>query len=261
MIDEIELYGFQIIVAGSCKNFLDIYQTPEGVMPWVREGHNPRMICSFADGTKQGLEMASLANGTGLKPDIRGMHGIRTTKDTLVKDFLGAIEQEGIVDYAMGINKIDEAAGVFVVAKRENSYVGADLDYLKKGKGPYYLFFRVHHLCYFEAAKSVAEAVLFNVPTLAHKRRMADVFTVAKKNLKKGEQLDGIGGFTAYGVIDNVETVQKGNLLPVGLSAFAVLVKDVKKDETITYDMVDFPEDNMTLQLRKEEYRILKECL
>ncbi len=253
MIDEVRLYGCEIVVAGSCKNFLDIHQTPEGVKPWVRPGHNPRMISAFADGTKQSLELGVLANATGLVPDVRGMHGPTTTKPTLVEDYLKIIKQQGIVDFAMGITGIDQAAGVFVVGKREDELVAADLDYLKKGKGPYYLFFKDHHLCYFSAAKTVAEAVLFKIPTLPHKRKMADVLTMAKKDLKAGETLDGIGGFSVYGLIDKVEVVRKEDLLPVGLTAYAVLTKDAKKDSPITYDMGDFPRENMAIALRKKE--------
>ena len=253
MIDEIKLYGCKIVVAGNCKNFLDVHQTPKGVMPWVRPGHNPRMISAFADGTKQGLELAVLANGIGLVPDKRGMHGPTTTKTTLVGDYLKIIHQEGIVDYAMGIRGIDQGAGVFVIAKREGRFVAEDLDYLKKGKGPYYLFFQDHHLCYFSSAKTVAEAVLFQTPTLPHRKKIADVLSVAKKDMNSGERLDGRGGFSIYGLIDRVEVVRRENLVPVGLTGYAILRKRVTKDTPITYDMVDFPEDNIALQLRRKE--------
>lgn len=256
MIDEIKLYGFEIVVAGSCKGFLDVHQTPEGVKPWVRPGHNPRMITAFSDGTKQALEMTSLANGTGLIPDVRGMHGSTTTKKTLVQDFLKIIKQEGIVDYAMGIKDIDEAAGVFVVGKREDKFVSADFDYLKKGKGPYYLFFRGHHLCYFETAKSIAEAAIFKTATLPHKKRVADVLTVAKKDLKVGEKLDGIGGFTVYGLIDKAEVVKKENLLPVGLSEYSIVKENIDKDTVITYDKADFPREKLAIKLRREEEKV-----
>jgi predicted homoserine dehydrogenase-like protein len=259
MLDEVELYGFKVIVAGSCKGFMDPYQTPDGVLPWVRKGHNAHMVSAFADGTKQGLEMAVLANGTGLVPDICGMHGPTTTKETLVEDFLKVIKQEGIVDYVMGIESINAAAGVFVVAKREDKYVAEDLDYLKKGKGPYYLFFRDHHLCYYETAKSIAEAALFKISTLPHKKKMADVFAVAKKDLKKGEHLDGIGGFTVYGLIDRAEIIREKNLVPVGLTQYAVLKTPVTIDTPITYDMVEFPEDNVPLRLREKENLLVKQ--
>ncbi|MCK5655731.1 MAG: hypothetical protein KAI03_05535 [Candidatus Aureabacteria bacterium] len=257
MIDEVKLYGFDIVIAGSSKNFIDVYQNPEGVLPWVRSGHNPRMISSFADGTKQGLEMAVLANGTELVPDKRGMHGPTTTKVDLVEDFLKIIKQEGVVDYAMGIKGINQAAGVFVVGKRKDKFVTEDLDYLKKGKGPYYLFFKDHHLCYFAAAKSVVEAALFNIATLPHKRKVADVLAAAKKNIGAGVRLDGIGGFTVYGLIDRAETIRKENLVPVGLTEFAILKKNVTRDAPIAYDMVEFPKDNVALQLRKKEMQIV----
>jgi len=262
MIDEIKLYGFEIIVAGSCKGFVDVYQTPAGVLPWVRPGHNPRMISAFADGTKQSLEMSVLANGMDLTPDVRGMHGPTTTKTALIEDFLKIIKREGIVDYVMGITGVDQGAGVFVVAKRDDEFVAKDMDYLKKGKGPYYLFFRDHHFCYYEAAKSVVEAVLFKVPTLLHEKKTSDVLAIAKKDLKTGERLDGIGGFTVYGVIDKVEAVHNSNLLPVGLSSYAVTEKNIEQDAPITYDLIDFPEDNIAIQLRKTEEKIIaEECV
>ena len=251
LMNEVESMGFQTVVAGSCKGFIDVHKNPEDIMPWVKAGHNPRMVASFTDGTKQSLELAALANGTGLIPDKRGMHGPRVTKQTLVNDFMNILSCEGVGDYVMGIDGIDQGAGVFVVAKREGD-VAADLEYLKKGKGPYYLFFRDHHLCYFEAPRTIVEAVLLKVPVLAPGEWTSDVLSVAKKNLKKGEQLDGIGGYTVYGLIDRSEIVQKEKLLPVGLTEYAVVARDLAQDTPITYDIVDFPEDNLVLQLRRE---------
>ncbi|NQU73741.1 MAG: hypothetical protein HQ547_03410, partial [Candidatus Omnitrophica bacterium] len=253
MIDEVQLYGFEITVAGNCKTFIDMHQNPEGVMPWVRPGHNPRMITAFADGTKQGMELAVLGNGIGLTTDLRGMHGIKTTKKTIVDDFLAVIRQEGIVDYAMGFTTPDDAGGVFVIGKRKEEYVADDLDYLKKGKGPYYLFFRDYHLCYFESAKSISEAVIFGISGLAHKQKLNDVFALAKKELKAGDRLDGIGGFTAYGIIDKAETVKREGLVPMGLTEGIIVKRDLKIDTPITFDDVDFDKDKLVIKLRKKE--------
>ena len=38
---------------------------------------NPKMLCSFVDGSKAMIEMAALANTTGLEVSKRGMHGPR----------------------------------------------------------------------------------------------------------------------------------------------------------------------------------------
>jgi predicted homoserine dehydrogenase-like protein len=153
----------------------------------------------------------------------------------------------------LGINGINQGAGVFVVSKREGDDVLRDMDYLKKGKGPYYLFFRDHHLCYFEAPKSIVDVALFNIPTIAQNEKVADSFAVAKRDLKAGRKLDGIGGYTIYGLIDRAEIVKEQNLLPIGLAEYAVLTCNVEKDMPITYDMIDFPEDNLVVKLRKEQ--------
>ena len=158
----------------------------------------------------------------------------------------------------MGIN-INLGMTVFVIGKREGDFVSEALEYYRMGKGPYYLFFRDHHLCHFEAPKSIADAVLFNIPTIAPKAKVADVFAVAKKDLKKGEKLDGIGGYTVYGLIDRAEVVKEENLLPLGLAEYAVLKKDVAMDTPISCDMIDFPEDNLVLRLRREEREITSE--
>ena len=258
MIDEVKLLGFDIVVAGNGKGFLDYHTVPEDIMKWVKKGQNPKKTTSFTDGTKQSLELAVLANATGLVPDKRGMHGPKVTKETLTDEFLKIISREGIVDYVMGIN-INLGMTVFVIGKREGDFVSEALEYYRMGKGPYYLFFRDHHLCHFEAPKSIADAVLFNIPTIAPKAKVADVFAVAKKDLKKGEKLDGIGGYTVYGLIDRAEVVKEENLLPLGLAEYAVLKKDVAMDTPISCDMIDFPEDNLVLRLRREEREITSE--
>jgi len=256
MVEYVKLMGFEIIVAGNCKGFMDFHKTPKDILPWVRPGHNPKMVTAFTDGTKQSTELTVLANATELAPDIRGMHGPNTTKDTLVEDFQKVISREGIVDYVLGIDGVNQGGGVFIVGKREGNRVEADMEYLKKGKGPYYLFFKEEHMCYFVSTTTIAEAALLNVPTLAPVNHVADVITVAKRDLKKGEKLDGMGGYTAYGIIDKAEVARKENLLPMGLAENCFLTCDVAKDTPLSYDMVDFEEDNAALALRREQDRL-----
>ena len=40
---------------------------------------NPKMLASFVDGTKTMVEMAAVANATGMTPDKPGMHGPEET--------------------------------------------------------------------------------------------------------------------------------------------------------------------------------------
>lgn len=252
VIHEAKSFGMEIIVAGNCKGFLDVHKTPEDIMPWVRPGQNPKMITAFTDGTKQAMELATVANAFGLKPDKRGMHGPKTSKSSLVQDFLKIITQKGVVDYTLGIDGVDQGGGIFVIGKREGDRISEDMAYLKKGEGPYYLFFRDHHLCYFEAPRSISDVVLLGVPTMAPIGRSADVFAVAKRDLKAGERLDGIGGYTVYGLIDAAETVRAQNLFPVGLAEQAVVNTDIPQDVPLTWKMIDLAEDNVVLQLMRQ---------
>ncbi|MBN1870922.1 MAG: dTDP-4-dehydrorhamnose reductase [Candidatus Omnitrophica bacterium] len=249
LITEVKSFGFSIEAAGNCKGFLDVHKTPDDIMPWVKPGQNPRMITAFTDGTKQGMELAVVANAFGLRPDVRGMHGLRTTKADLVRDFVKAISGSGIVDYCLGIDGIDQGGGVFVIGKKEGKRVQVDMNYLKKGDGPYYLFFRDHHLCYIEAPRSIIDVVVHNRPTIAPLGHYADVFAAAKRDLKAGEKPDGIGGYSVYGVIDSAKTVEDENLLPMGLTEYCRLKKNVSRDEPLTYAAVEFVEENVVVQL------------
>ena len=56
---------------------------------------------------------------------------------------------------------------------------------------------------------------------------------------KAGEQLDGIGGFCSYGLVDNASTARGMGALPIGLSEGCVLRRDVSKDDVICFDDVD----------------------
>ena len=86
---------------------------------------------------------------------------------------------------------------------------------------------------------------------------VSEVITIAKKDLKAGENLDGIGGYTVYGSVEVYETAKEMNALPVGLiTKKTKLVKDVKKGEVITYDMVELDESSFILQLRRVQDKL-----
>jgi predicted homoserine dehydrogenase-like protein len=257
MIGEVKLMGFEIAVAGNGKGFLDYHATPEDIMPFVTEGNNAKVITSATDGSKQSFELAVLANGFGLDVDRRGMHGVKTTKEAMVKDIIDTVSKEGVIEYFMGKNT-HYGTTVFVIGKRSDEIVRKDFKYLNRGEGPYYLFFRDYHLCYYETPNSIAEAVLFNTPTISPQALKADVLTVSKRDLKSGEKLDGIGGYTVYGLIDRYETIIEENLLPLGLAEYAVMTCDVKQDTPITYDMVDFSEENLIITLRNKQNNIFE---
>ena len=115
------------------------------------------------------------------------------------------------------------------------------------GSGPYYLFLRPYHLCHFETPYAIRRIMTRKSPILVQKKRVLEVGTRAKSDLKKNTVLDGIGGYHLYGVLE------KPNSLPIGLSEGLILNKEKKKDEPIGFDDVEFPENDLRLALWKEQ--------
>lgn len=249
--------GFSVVAAGKGKNNpFNPYATPKMLAEEARRKRmNPRMLCSFIDGTKTAVEMTSLSNATGLLPDKRGMHGVKASVEDMPAIFSlkrdgGILKNEGIVDYVFGL-----APGVFVVYKTEDKESQAILSYLKIGEGPSYLLYRPYHLTSLEAFTSVYRAVLYSEPTLIPLYTpFSEVIACAKRNLKVGEVIDGIGGETVYGVIDRYSVARKENLVPLGLLKGAKVVRAIKKDTAITWADILLEEGFLlSLYLEQEE--------
>lgn len=255
--------GFEVVAAGKGKNNpLDIYANP-GQEEWVNKAAardmNPRMLVEFVDGSKTMIEMAAVANATGLKPDVRGMHGPKCNVADLTRVFSlesqgGVLQKQGVVDYAIG----DINPGVFVIVTTDNQRIIDGLVQRDMGKGPNYLLYRPYHLCSIETPITAAQAVVYGEST-AHPmdHLTAECITVAKTDLKAGQVLDGIGEYCYRASIDTYEVAKAGRMLPVGLAKGAKLLQDVKRDEVITYDMVKLPENSVLLQLRRMQEQLL----
>ena len=111
-----------------------------------------------------------------------------------------------------------------------------------------------YHLCHFEVPNTIARAVLFqDAATAPIGRPYVEVVAQAKKDLKKGEEIDGIGHYMTYGVCENSDIVRSENLLPLGVAEGCVLKKDIKKDQTLTYNDVDVPEGRLIDNLLNEQ--------
>lgn len=259
MIDEATTWGFEPKIVGNCKAFLDVHQNPTGVRPFVPSHQSAHMVCGMADGTKQSIEMAVLGNARGYYPLKRGMYGPTTTKQGLIKAFDDLVNLRSLegtyVDFVFGIKGVDQGGGVFVIAHKDSPHTKEDMKFLKKGEGPFYLFFRDHHLCYLEAVSTIAEAVLFNISTFFPKGRYIDVMSVAKRDLAPGQKLDGIGGHDCYGEVERAEIAAKEKFLPVGLAKFATVTKNVHRDAPITYDAVAL-DDNIVVEIRREQEKM-----
>jgi predicted homoserine dehydrogenase-like protein len=132
--------------------------------------------------------------------------------------------------------------------------IQADLEYLKVGKGKYYTFFRPYHLWFLEAPLSVAKAYLYRQTTLVPQDRpVADVLTLAKRNLQAGEMLDEFGGYTFSGSMERAETASSLNALPVGLAPGARMTRPVAQGSIITWDDVQLDEQKTVVRLRRQQ--------
>jgi len=251
LIDYVEGLGFEIVLAMNCKGFMDRHATPDSVRAWARkQSTSLAMTTAFTDGTKMNIENAVLANATGLLPDVRGMHGVRSTLATAVTDCMNVFTRRGVVDYTLGG---DFRGGVFVIGFADDPVmVQPYMRYLKMGDGPNYMFYRPYHLCHLETPLTIAEATLDHEPTIAPlDRRYAEVVTIAKRPLRSGEMLDGIGGFTCYGEIDRAADAR--GLLPVGLSMNVQLHHDVAADDPVPLSAVSLDESSRLVQLWREQ--------
>jgi predicted homoserine dehydrogenase-like protein len=247
--------GFQVVAAGKGKNNpLNIYATPSDLQEKAdARNMSAKMLCEFVDGSKTMIEMAAVSNATGLIPDIRGMHGPNCNVKDLTKVFCrkdqgGILEKEGVVDYGIG----DINPGVFVIVTTDHPRLIEGLVQRDMGNGPNYLLYRPYHLCSIETPITAAQSVIYGEST-AHpmKKLTSECITVAKKDLKAGEVLDGIGEFCYRASIETFEVAKAGNMLPIGLAKGAKLLSDVKRDDIITYDMVEMNHNSVLLQLRR----------
>ncbi len=155
-----------------------------------------------------------------------------------------------MVDYAIG----DVAPGVFVVVAAPNEAVRHDLAYLKVGEGPYYLLYRPYHLASLEAPVSVARAVLYGEVTMAALGApLAECVAAAKRDLRTGEILDGIGGETVFGMADTAAGAQAARAVPIGVLHRARVRRDVMRGAVLTENDVALDESTTIVQLRRRQ--------
>ncbi|MGV6860091.1 MAG: NAD(P)H-dependent oxidoreductase [bacterium] len=250
----VEGIGCRPVLAGNMKGLQDAYRTPETQKGFAEKyGQKAHMVTSFADGSKISMEMAVVANATGFRVAQRGMLGpacehVNEAVDVFPRE---RMLEGGLVDYVLGAQP---GGGIFVIGYSEDPIQQGYLNYYKMGEGPFYVFYVPYHLCHFEAPMSIARAVLYGDATTAPLGApVVEVLTAAKKDLRKGDVLDGIGHFTSYGLADNAEVCTRDKLLPLGLSEGCRLKRDVSRDEVLSYADVELPEGRVSDRLRMEQ--------
>jgi len=246
--------GVRPVLAGNLKGLHDPYRNPSTQEGFARaRGLTPHMATSFADGTKISFEMAIVANATGLRVARRGMYGpdASSVHEAASLFPLEELLEHPICDYLVGA---EPGPGVFVLGYEEHPTQRAYLDLYKLGPGPLYTFYRPYHLCHFEVPSTIARAALFGDATIAPvDGPRVEVVASAKRDLRAGESLDGIGWYMTYGLCENARTAHSEALLPMGLAEGCRLRRDVPKDRVLTYDDVELPPGRLSDRLRAEQ--------
>jgi predicted homoserine dehydrogenase-like protein len=248
--------GLTPVLCGNIKGLQDPYRTPTTQRAFAeRWGQSPSMVTSFADGTKISFEQANVANGTGMTVAKRGMHGFdhdgHVDDATHLWDVDELVRLGGIVDYVVGAKP---GPGVFVYAVHDDPKQRHYLNLYKLGEGPLYSFYTPYHLCHFEAPLTAARAVLFGDSALQPLGApTVEVITRAKRDLKAGEVLDGLGHYMTYGECERADVTLAENLLPLGVAEGCRVTRDLPRDACLTYDDVEVPSGRLVDQLRVEQ--------
>ncbi len=275
LVDWARTVGLSVVCAGKGTRYQPEYHcsTPETVWQYygfseeqVASGdYNAQMFNSFLDGTKSAIEMCAVANATGLVPQRCGLKfppvGVDVLPEILKPESAGGIlEHSGTVEVVASENrdgtpvKHDLRWGVYVVFKAPTDYVKrcfSEYGLPTDSSGKYSSLYRPCHLIGLELGISVASVALRGEPTGSSRSFVADVASVAKKDLRPGDILDGEGGYTVYGRLARAEDSVVSKYLPLGLSSKAKVIRSVAKDSILTYDDVEVDDRLFSYRLRK----------
>ena len=276
MVDWARATGFRVVAAGKGTKYLPIYHdvTPKDV--WSHygltaaeaqsAGMNPQMFNSFLDGTKSAIEMAAIANATGLDVPAHGLLFPPCGVDDLPhimrpRDKGGVLEKSGVVEVVSSLERDgrpvfrDLRWGVYVVLEAPNDYAA---DCFKQyglktdASGRFAAMYKPYHLIGLELNISVLSAALRNEPTGQPRDFRGDVAAVAKRDLRAGEMLDGEGGYTVWGKLMPAQASLKAGALPIGLAHGVKLKADVAHGAVVGWNDVEIDSANDTVTVRRE---------
>jgi len=276
MVDWARATGFRVVAAGKGTKYLPAYHdvTPDGV--WQHygltageaqsAGMNPQMFNSFLDGTKSAIEMAAIANATGLDVPAEGLEFPPCGVDDLPhvmrpRDHGGVLERSGLVEVVSSLERDgrpvfrDLRWGVYVVLEAPNDYAA---DCFKQyglktdASGRYAAMYKPYHLIGLELNISILSAALRKEATGQPQGFRGDVAAIAKRNLRAGEMLDGEGGYTVWGKLMPAQTSLRLGALPIGLAHRVRLVRDVAHGAVVRWTDVEIDAGNDTVKARKQ---------
>ena len=281
-VDTVRTMGLQVVCAGKGTKYLPSYHasTPETVWDYYgltreeaqRGGMNSKMFNSFLDGTKSAIEMTAVANATGLKPPSDGLSFPPCSVDKLgsilkPREHGGMLEQSGMVEVISSLNRDgseiarDLRWGVYVVFEAGTDYVKRcfqEYGLVTDDSGRYSALYRPYHLIGLELGVSVASVALRREATGSSNSFIADVVSVAKRDLRIGDRLDGEGGSTVWGKILPAERSIQMKGIPIGLATGLEILKPIARGDVVTWSDVKIEKTHVVqdwrTQMEQEHY-------
>ena len=276
MVDWARTAGFEVVAAGKGTKYLPAYHasTPDTV--WAHYGlsaedaqiggMNPQMFNSFLDGTKSAIEMAAVANATGLLPARGGLSFPPCGVDDLPRVLRpnsdgGQLAHKGQVEVVSSLARDGKPVfrdlrwGVYVVFEAPSEYVKrcfAEYGLVTDPSGRYAALYKPYHLIGLELGISVASAGLRGEATGAPTGFRSDVVATAKKALKAGEMLDGEGGFCVWGKQTPADVSLAQGLLPLGLAHDVKVTRPIAKGQSLSWADVAIDTTTPAYRLRRE---------
>ncbi len=265
LVDWARACGFTVIAAGKGTKYLPIYHavTPDdvwshyGLTPAEARaaGMNPQMFNSFLDGTKSAIEMAAIANATGLDVPEDGLGFPACGVDDLPlllrpRAVGGVLPRAGMVEVVSSLERDgrpvfrDLRWGVYVVIEAPTPYAAAcfrQYGLRTDPSGRYAATYKPYHLIGLELNVSILSAALRGEPTGQPTGFRGDAVAVAKRALRAGERLDGEGGYTVWGKLLPAERSLALGALPIGLAHQVPLIRDVAAGTILRWSDVETP--------------------
>jgi predicted homoserine dehydrogenase-like protein len=275
IVDWARATGFAVVCAGKGTKYLPAYHdvTPDSV--WQHygltasdaqsAGMNPQMFNSFLDGTKSAIEMAAIANACGLDVPQTGLLfppcGVDDLPHTLrPRDQGGVLEKSGVVEVVSSLERDgrpvfrDLRWGVYVVLEAPNDYAAEcfrQYGLKTDASGRYAAMYKPYHLIGLELNISVLSAALRKEPSGQAQAFRGDVVSVAKRNLRAGETLDGEGGYTVWGKLMPADTSLRATALPIGLAHRVKLKNDIAHGGLVRWSDVEIDATSDAVKTRK----------
>ncbi|HTC08832.1 MAG TPA: SAF domain-containing protein [Acetobacteraceae bacterium] len=276
LVDWARACGFKVIAAGKGTKYLPDYHASTPATVWGYYGltpeqarvggMNPQMFNSFLDGTKSGIEMAAIANATGLTPPPDGLAFPPVGSDQLAEvlrpgNHDGGLHHAGQVEVVSSLHRDGSVVandlrwGVYVVFEAPGEYAARcfqEYGVVTDATGRVSALYRPFHLIGLELNISILSAALRAEPTGVADGFRGDVVATAKRDLKAGEVLDGEGGSCVWGKLLPARTSLEIGGLPIGLASRVPLVRDVKAGQCVTWRDARIDETDATYRYRRE---------